>query len=469
LKNLTYSLKDSRNGALWTSFHVVLGILSTISPFVVVLWFYCFFIYQLINIIRSGGNQTPLNIAELLIYSSAYELLSRMADSSPFIPYELGKYTIFFLCSLGFLFSKNTSSSKWIGILILILIMPSFFIDLSGSVTFQDLRYNLLGLINVGLVIIFFSSLDINSSTFFKWIRLMIYPAISVLAFAIFKTPDYDELEFSLGANFDTTGGFGSNQVSTVLGFGAFLMVVALILRKRISGFIIIDYLLLAAFVIQGLLTFSRGGMLVAALALIAFFYYVLKLNTVEKASYKIPNLGKYFLPLIVLLTVLAIIANTLTGGLLLLRYQGETAGTISGSKEVDLNHFTTNRYDIFLSDIDLWLEYPMFGVGAAASPFLRKFHKGQSPHTEMSRILAEHGSLGILIILLLAYLIYYKSRNSSNYLIQAMIISLFIISILTSFHAATRTFISPLLIGIICVNIFIPAKENDEKLESSL
>lgn len=469
MKNLTYSLKDGKNGIWWTTFHVVLGILSTISPFVVVLWFYCFFIYQLINILRSGGSQTPLNIAELVIYSSAYELLSRMANSSPFIPYELGKYTIFFLCILGFLFTKKGNPSKWIGIFILLLIIPAFFIDLSGSVTFQDLRYNLLGLINVGLVIIFFSSLTINSTTFFKWIRLMAFPAISVLAFAVFKTPDYDELEFSLGANFDTTGGFGSNQVSTILGFGAFLMVVSLIQRQRITGHLIADYLLLAAFVIQGLLTFSRGGMLVAALALIAFFYYILKLNKTEKIKYKIPNLGKYFLPLIILLTILAVLANTLTGGLLLLRYQGQTAGTISGSKEVDLNHFTTNRYDIFLSDIDLWLENPLLGVGAAASPYLRKLHRGQSPHSEMSRILAEHGSLGLVIILLLVFLIYFRSKKSPNYLIRALVISLFIIAVLTSFHAATRTFISPLLIGVICVNIFIFQDEEEEGLKSNL
>ncbi|WP_332910234.1 hypothetical protein [Algoriphagus boritolerans] len=50
----------------------------------------------------------------------------------------------------------------------------------------------------------------------------MLYPILSVLVYTIIKTPDLDSVEFSLGANFATAGGFGSNQVSTILGLGVF-------------------------------------------------------------------------------------------------------------------------------------------------------------------------------------------------------------------------------------------------------
>ncbi|WP_332910235.1 hypothetical protein [Algoriphagus boritolerans] len=85
-------------------------------------------------------------------------------------------------------------------------------------------------------------------------------------------------------------------------------------------------------------------------------------------------------IPLGVMLFVVMIVANSITGGMLLLRYQGETQGTLAGSADKNLNKITTNRSDIFLEDVKLFAEYPGMGVGVGASAFLRDDYKAMRP-----------------------------------------------------------------------------------------
>ena len=74
----------------------------------------------------------------------------------------------------------------------------------------------------------------------------------------------------------------------------------------------------------------------------------------------------------------------------------------------------TTGRFEIFIEDLILWDKYIIFGAGAGASRYLRgKGLDGISPHTEISRLLAEHGIFGlfILVIILSCYLSMKKKK----------------------------------------------------------
>ncbi|NDC25403.1 MAG: O-antigen ligase domain-containing protein, partial [Proteobacteria bacterium] len=66
--------------------------------------------------------------------------------------------------------------------------------------------------------------------------------------------------------------------------------------------------------------------------------------------------------------------------------------GTASGYAEKDLDKITSGRSDIFIYDIETWLEHPLLGVGAGASPYFRLEKEGvwTAPHIELSRLLAE-------------------------------------------------------------------------------
>ena len=146
--------------------------------------------------------------------------------------------------------------------------------------------------------------------------------------------------------------------------------------------------------------------------------------------------------------------ANEVTGGSLLLRYQGETAGTLSGSKEKSLNNMTTNRYDIFLSDLELFEVSGIMGVGAGASKYLREHHNGVITHVEVSRLVSEHGIFGIIFILLVFYLFYKVYRSPNHILFKGILLAFITVGWYTTFHAATRTYISPLLMGLSMIYI---------------
>ncbi len=160
-------------------------------------------------------------------------------------------------------------------------------------------------------------------------------------------------------------------------------------------------------------------------------------------------------------------VANSITGGMLLLRYKGETQGTLAGSADKNLNKITTNRSDIFLEDVKLFTEYPTMGVGVGASTFLRDDYKGYAPHVELSRLLAEHGMLG-LIIFILFLIVFILNRNAApDHISKGILVACFLIGFLATFHSATRTYITPLLMGVSCVGILQIARPKPQsKLE---
>jgi O-antigen ligase len=109
---------------------------------------------------------------------------------------------------------------------------------------------------------------------------------------------------------------------------------------------------------------------------------------------------------LLVFLTVLSffiIDINAFTGGALFERFQ-------------DLN--STGRLELFLIDIQIWLQNPWLGVGVGVSPIYHPLFGGieSAAHTEYSRVLAEHGILGIGSLLILGFLCiraFFRSRSN--------------------------------------------------------
>jgi hypothetical protein len=60
----------------------------------------------------------------------------------------------------------------------------------------------------------------------------------------------------------------------------------------------------------------------------------------------------------------------------------------------------TTHRGEISESDFELWMRNPFMGVGPGVSRFERLDQR--ATHTEFTRLVAEHGTLGALSLLLL-------------------------------------------------------------------
>ncbi|KPQ19498.1 MAG: O-antigen ligase like membrane protein, partial [Algoriphagus marincola HL-49] len=271
---------------------------------------------------------------------------------------------------------------------------------------------------------------------------------------------------FVLGANVDLSGGFGSNQVSTLFGLGTLFIFILMVNKWEFSGYFILDALVLFALSFQGLLTFSRGGMLGAVLGIVVILFFLRSAPSFKRKKYQLPKVGKYVLPGLLIAALAFVVVDQITNGLLSLRYQGETMGTIQGSKEKSLYTITTGRLDIFLGDLNLWFENFIFGVGAGASRFLRETMTGTVAHVEVSRLLAEHGLFGLIYFSVLCIAGLVLLKYNENPMTKGILFALYLVAVYTSFHAAMRTFVTPALIGLSLLMIRAPKKVDPKKVK---
>lgn len=359
---------NSRSRLFWLLFHLSLGALSALSPWVVIAWFYFAFITSIWKAIKPGPERFFL-YTSLIVYSVSFELTGRMAGASPFIPWELGKYLLFVLLIGGIMLKYRKGTA---GFIMLLLLVPGLLIDMSGQVWFKNIVFNLLGPVNVALAVIYFRRQEISGGDFVSLLRLLLYTSVMPLAFVIVKRPDFTDVEFTLSYNFETSGGFGPNQVSTIFGMASFLLFVFIKNRWHFSGHRWLDFIILVLFVLRGLLTFSRGGMLGGAFAILIILLYEMNYYGSSKISAYSAMIAKSSF-IILFFVLLFLAADNITGGNLVLRYRGETPGTLAGYKEKNLNVFLANRLDVLKDDIKLWKEYPVLGAGAGASFYLRE------------------------------------------------------------------------------------------------
>ena len=440
--------------------HVVLGVACAIVQDLFILWLALAFLTS-INLLQQGSKQAKLvNLLYFITYFSSLELLARMTNAFRYkLPWEFGKYVVFSGAIYGILILNARKGLQ--GYLLFILLVPAMFFGGAGrDIIWHDIVFNLLGPISVALAVIAYKNLKITRHQFQQVLKLILYPAISVLAYTVFKTPDLEKLEFDLAANFATTGGYGSNQVSTVLGMGLFITFLFWVNRWDLTGNRLIDLAIMLWFAFQGLLSFSRGGMVGGGLGILIFLFMISRASRKAKKKFSLPNIGKYVLPAIIGLVVIFQVADAVTGGLLSLRYQGETGGTLRGTHEVDINTLTTGRAEIFLEDMQVWSDNLIIGAGTGVSSYLRSEAQGNlyakpiASHVELSRLLAEHGLFGLtwFVVLLMIGAKLLKFNTNAKY--QGILIAFFAIGVYTTFHAATRTYITPLLIGISLVQI---------------
>ena len=270
--------------------------------------------------------------------------------------------------------------------------------------------------------------------------------------FLFFEMPGYGEINFKLGSNFETSGGYGPNQVSTALGLGILILGYLFLTKQKMFKIKYLDQFLLFVFVIRGLLTFSRGGVMVPIACLIIFYFinltYKNRSRLRQKVKLKKVKTSQVVIAIVSVL-VIFVYANIQTGGALLLRYQGETAGTLAGTKEVDLNHFVSHRVEIAEMDIALWLQNPFLGVGPGMSKFTEGGHFGFGSHVEYSRMLAEHGVLGLFALMIITFYPISYFRKIKDPFHKGLFAMFIAMAILTSFHAAMRTMVTPFFYGL--------------------
>ena len=450
------SLLDSNKNYYWTIIHVLIALGCSFYPNILIIWFYIFIFSSLNKIISIFlFNNSTNYLFPFIFYVSSFEVLGRMMRLSPYIPWELSKY-LFISASILLIAINKIKIKMNSGFFLLLLLIPSLIVQKSHMVNLSHITSYLFGPISMVLLVIILSDYKINKLLFDGILRLIWLTSIVMLIYVFIKTPDYSELTFSLSADFETTGGFGSNQVSTILGIGMFLSFYAWMNKLFFSGYHKLDGVFIGLFAYQGFLTFSRGGMIVSILAIL--LYYIFFRTSISNAKIKlIKSLNPFYYFLIALTILVAAfgIIQIISSGNIVLRYLGETEGTLAGDKIKTINTVTTGRFNIFLADLNLWYEHFIFGVGAGGSKFLRGNNlSGIAPHIEVSRILAEHGLFGLIFIVILIALGIKIYKSNSGDVHRAILLSLFFIGIASTMHSSLRTFVTPVFISLSTVSI---------------
>ncbi len=371
-------------------------------------------------------------------YIAGAEVFFRMTGGMVF--YETGKYMVIIFLIIG-MFFKGTSSKTipfWTYLLILVpgIIVAS--ITMSFEADFRkSIAFNLSGPVCLGVSALYCYYKKIKKEDFQQVILMLLMPLLSIMFYLYLYTPTLKEGIINMAGNYAATGGYGPNQISTVLGMGAFLLVTRLFAIK--NKFInIIDFALLGMIGYRAVITFSRGGVFTAIICMIAFiilFYYKQNSREVAKVNSKI-------ILLFSTLVLIWIFSSINTFGLIENRYENRDS---AGQLKADI---TTGRVELVTTELEAFYNYPLTGIGVGKGYEYREETLGINiaSHNEVSRLLSEHGLLGVIALLILIFVpIIFWTKFKNNYYFLAFMAFWF----LTINHSAMRIALPAFVYGL--------------------
>ncbi|WP_380743850.1 O-antigen ligase family protein [Salegentibacter chungangensis] len=372
-------------------------------------------------------------------YIAGAEVFYRMTGSMVF--YETGKYSVIIFLLIGMLY-KGTSSKTvtyWIYLLILFpgVVIASFTLDY--DVVFRKaIAFNLSGPVCLGISALYCYYKKITKTQFSYVLLMLLLPLIANMAYLFFYTPSLGEaLMYGTNSNFATSGGYGPNQISTVMGLGAFILFTRLILIKD-KVINLLDLILFGLLTYRALITFSRGGVITAIFCIIAFaLFYYYKQNRREQA-----NLIFKFILFAAVLTGTWVYSIINSEGLIFNRYTNRDA---AGKLEDDI---TTGRTDLIITELQGFYHNPIIGIGVGKGKGMRSDLTGTATasHNEISRLLSEHGLLGLTAVLILIFVpIVFWVKFKNNYYFLAFLAFWF----LTINHSAMRIALPAFVYGL--------------------
>jgi len=377
-------------------------------------------------------------------YIVGIEVFLRMNNGTFF--YEASKYLVIVFMLMG-LFSNSFSNQSLIFVVYILLLLPGIFVAVTDMGFDTNIRraiaFNLSGPICLGVSAIFCYRRTVTFNQIKIIVIALLMPLVSTTVYLFLFTPDLQEVVTGTESNFMTSGGFGPNQVATVLGLGIFVIATRFFMSKDLFLHRMIDLLVLGALSFRALITFSRGGVLTAVIMILVFLaIYYLKVNL--KVKFRIKASLLMFL---LLLFFIWVISSIKTSGFLDKRYANQDA---AGREKEDL---TTGRTDLLAFEIGEFVDNPFLGIGVGKVKEERLNATGieAASHNEMSRIIAEHGLFGVLafLILLITPLVY-RLKNKNNLFFY----SFYIFWLLTINHSAMRIAAPAFIYGLCLLNI---------------
>jgi len=381
-------------------------------------------------------------------YIVGIEVLFRMNSGG--FGYEYGKYATMLFLILGILVGKYKKKIPNVFVVFILLMFPSLFFAEYSSFEFarQMVSFNVAGPICLGVAAIYFYQRKISIVEFRKILLALLYPIVAMTFFVYFRSGSLEDVKFTTESNFLTSGGFGPNQVSTIFGLGILIIGIAYFLNIRLFRIRYLDTFLLLMFLVRGLATFSRGGMLAPIVAIIICLIVMTLTN--PNFQKRIGKVVYAFLVIFVLGFMGFYYVNEVSGGLLEMRFKGESM------YNKEKNNMFSGREEIFSEDLEIFKDNVLTGVGPGLAGEKREEMTGimAAAHIEYSRLLAEHGIFGmiaILIIILVPIKVFFQLKSTDD---KILLILCVVFVYVTLGHAAMRTAAPGFIFGLAFINI---------------
>jgi O-antigen ligase len=380
-------------------------------------------------ILKTHNNKNQ--VLYIAAYTVGSEVMLRMTGGVIF--YEIAKYSIvaFMLMSLYLSgFSKN-SFPYWIYLVVLIpsVLVASITLNLDSNII-KSISFNLSGPLCLGICALYCYQRHISLKELDNVMFSMLCPIITTVTYMFLYAPSVRDVITGTQSSFETSGGFGPNQVATIVGLGMFLMFTRVIFYSKERKILIINVVLFLILSFRGLVTFSRGGIICSIVMMVLLLFVLFR---VIRRSSKV-KLFKLILFSVIAMFVIWGYSVLQTNGLINKRYANQDArGRVKES-------VLTGREVIMEGEYEMFLKNPIMGIGVGKSKEnrLAQSSDGESvaSHNEITRMLSEHGLLGILalLILIITPLALYINNRQHIYLL-----SFFTFWILTINHAAMR------------------------------
>lgn len=382
---------------------------------------------------------------ERVAYVGAYiigaEVLWHMTDAPIF--WEFGKYGVAAIFLTAILRNRLFRVPA-LPVFYFVLLLPSVWItilqeDWSSRIedwqTGRDMiSFNMSGPLALMVSAWFFSHLKLSTIQLQRLFLALMGPIIAVGTIALTGVASSD-ISFGTTSNNSASGGFGPNQVSSILGLGALLAFLFFVLsnragqNKNVSIVGVVSWVrrflmicLMIVLIAQSALTFSRGGLYNTVAALAIAFFYLMR----ESRS----RLQFIFIALFLLgfsAYVLLPKLNEYTGGAFASRFESTD---------------TTGREGFVEYQLGVFQRHPLFGLGPG-----RGFW-GAS-HTEYARLLADHGSLGLLALLLMFLMAAVNLKRARTIMKKTVVSSVLVWSFIFMAHLGMRLAAPSFMIGL--------------------
>lgn len=422
--------------------HVALGFIAYVANFTPKFFLFAAILFFLFRIFtnRNRNDEALLGAA----YITGYEVFSRMTGGIGF-SYEFAKYIVMGFMLLG-IFYKGFNRKSWAYVIFLLLLVPGVLfsainLDYDSSVG-NAIGFNLSGPVCLAITALYCYNRKVTAQRFQDVLLAILLPIISTTTYVFIYTPNVRDVLTGTQSNFEASGGFGPNQVATILGLGVFILFTRLLIIK--DRFInIIDIIIMSLVCYRGIVTFSRGGMITAAICAIFFiFFYYLRIGNRERG-----NLAPKIILILIVVSATWLRTSNVTDGLIDKRYANQDA---AGREKADI---TTGRKDLINEELEAFYEFPITGVGVGKTKEFREAITGYetATHNEISRMLSEHGVFGLtaLAILFFTPLIFRLTNKSNPYLISFLLFWL-----LTINHSSMRISAPAFVYGLTLISI---------------